>query len=126
MKAERSVAEGLKLIIDALDQGWKLTILVIAMASKDNALVQKTASRAVARGALVLEANEKIIGAITRRDNPQAVIGVFEQRYAQLSSIKPEKDKVWLALDRVRDSGKSRHHHPHGRCRRRVGRHSGR
>ena len=99
------VAEGLKLIIDALDQGWKLTILVIAMASKDNALVQKTASRAVAKGALVLEANEKIIGAITRRDNPQAVIGVFEQRYAQLSSIKPDKDKVWLALDRVRDPG---------------------
>ena len=99
------VAEGLKLIIDALDQGWTLTILVIAMASKDHALVQKTASRAVAKGALVLEANEKIIGAITRRDNPQAVIGVFEQRYAQLSSIKPAADKVWLALDRVRDPG---------------------
>ncbi len=99
------VAEGLKLIIDALDQGWKLTILVIAMASRDNALVQKTASRAVAKGALVLEANEKIIGAITRRDNPQAVIGVFEQRYAQLSSIRPEADNVWLALDRVRDPG---------------------
>ncbi len=99
------VAEGLKLIIDALDQGWKLTILVIAMASKDNALVQKTAARAVAKGALVLEANEKIIGSITRRDNPQAVIGVFEQRYAPLSSIKPEADNVWLALDRVRDPG---------------------
>ena len=99
------VAEGLKLIIDALDQGWKLTVLVIAMASKDNALVQKTASRAVAKGALVLEASEKIIGAVTRRDNPQAVIGVFEQRYAQLSAIRPEPDKVWLALDRVRDPG---------------------
>ncbi len=99
------VAEGLKLIIDALDQGWELTILVIAMASKDNALVQMTASRAVAKGALVLEANEKIIGAITRRDNPQAVIGVFEQRYAELSSIKPQADAVWLALDRVRDPG---------------------
>ncbi len=99
------VAEGLKLVIDALDQGWKLTILVVAMASRDNVLVQKTASRAVAKGALVLEANEKIIGAITRRDNPQAVIGVFEQRYAQLSSIKPEADRVWLALDRVRDPG---------------------
>ncbi len=99
------VAEGLKLVIDALDQGWKLTILVVAMASRDNVLVQKTASRAVAKGALVLEANEKIIGAITRRDNPQAVIGVFEQRYAQLSSIKPEADKVWLVLDRVRDPG---------------------
>lgn len=99
------VAEGLKLIIDALDQGWKLTILVVAMASRDNVLVQKTVSRAVAKGALVLEANEKIIAAITRRDNPQAVIGVFEQRYAQLASIEPEVDRVWLALDRVRDPG---------------------
>lgn len=99
------VAEGLKLVIDALDQDWALSILVVAMASMGNPLTQKTVARALAEGALVLQANEKIIGSITRRDNPQAVIGVFGQRYGELSHIRPSADQTWLALDRVRDPG---------------------
>lgn len=99
------MAEGLKLVIDALDLGWKLKILVIAKAALDKPLAAKTAARAVASGALVLEANEKVIGAITRRDNPQGVIGVFEQRWQDLSAIRPEGEAVYVALDRVRDPG---------------------
>jgi RNA methyltransferase, TrmH family len=99
------MSEGLKLIIDALDLGWKLKILVIAKAALDKPLAVKTTARAVASGALVLEANEKVIGAITRRDNPQGVIGVFEQRWQSLRDIHPSGEDVWIALDRVRDPG---------------------
>jgi RNA methyltransferase, TrmH family len=99
------MAEGLKLIIDALDLGWKLKILVIAKAALDKPLAVKTTARAVASGALVLEANEKVIGAITRRDNPQGVIGVFEQRWQSLRGIQPSGEDVYVALDRVRDPG---------------------
>ncbi len=99
------LAEGLKLVIDALDLGWTLKTLVVAKAAIGNAIADKTVLRALNAGALVLEASEKVTSAITRRDNPQAVIGVFEQRYEALSSIKPEADEVWLALDRVRDPG---------------------
>ncbi len=99
------MAEGLKLVIDALDLGWKLKILVIAKAALDKPLAVKTTARAVASGALVLEANEKVIGAITRRDNPQGVIGVFEQRWHNLRDILPSGEDVWIALDRVRDPG---------------------
>jgi RNA methyltransferase, TrmH family len=99
------MAEGLKLVIDALDLGWKLKILVIAKAALDKPLAVKTTARAVASGALVLEANEKVIGAITRRDNPQGVIGVFEQRWRALRDIQLGGEDVYIALDRVRDPG---------------------
>ncbi len=99
------MAEGLKLIIDALDLGWNLQTLIVAQAAKSNPIAAKTAARALAAGALVLEASEKVTAAITRRDNPQAVIGVFEQRFANLADIRPTPDNVWLALDRVRDPG---------------------
>ena len=99
------MAEGLKLVIDALDLGWKLKILVIAKAALDKPLAVKTTARAVASGALVLEANEKVIGAITRRDNPQGVIGVFEQRWQSLRDLRPGGEDVYIALDRVRDPG---------------------
>ena len=99
------MAEGLKLVIDALDLGWKLKMLVIAKAALDKPLAIKTTARAVASGALVLEASEKVIGAITRRDNPQGVIGVFEQKWQSLRDISASGEDVYIALDRVRDPG---------------------
>lgn len=99
------VAEGLKLAIDALDAGWTLKTLVIGKVAKDNPLVAKTAARALAKGALVLEASEKVLTSISRRDNPQGVIGVFAQRWHELKDIRPTPDKVWVVLDRVRDPG---------------------
>lgn len=99
------MAEGLKLVIDAMDLGWTIRTLVFAKAQRGNATVEKIAARTVASGGLVLEASEKVLGAITRRDNPQMVLGVFEQRWAALKDIKPADGDVWVALDRVRDPG---------------------
>jgi TrmH family RNA methyltransferase len=99
------MAEGLKLVIEGLDLGWTIKTLVIAKSGKANPAIGKVAARTVAAGGLVLEASEKVLGAITRRDNPQAVIGVFEQRYRPLTDIRPHAGEVWVALDRARDPG---------------------
>jgi TrmH family RNA methyltransferase len=53
----------------------------------------------------VLEVSEKVLTAITRRDNPQMVVGVFAQRLVSLKDIQPKEGDVWVALDRVRDPG---------------------
>ena len=99
------LAEGLKLVIDALDLGWSIRTLVFAKAGIGNPAVEKVAARTVAAGGLVLEASEKVLAAITRRDNPQMVVGVFAQKYLPLRDIRPTGDDVWVALDRVRDPG---------------------
>ncbi|RIK88032.1 MAG: RNA methyltransferase [Hyphomicrobiales bacterium] len=99
------MAEGLKLVIDALDLGWTIRTLVFARSQRGNAAVEKAAARTVAAGGLVLEVPEKVLVAITRRDNPQAVLGVFSQRWTALSDIRPREGDVWVALDRVRDPG---------------------
>lgn len=99
------MAEGLKLVIDALEAGWTIRTLIYSKAGKGNAAVEKTAARVVSRGGLVLEVSEKVLSAITRRDNPQMVVGVFEQRWMPLQEIRPHDEQVWIALDRVRDPG---------------------
>lgn len=99
------IAEGLKLVIDALDQGWSIRTLVFAKAGLGNPAVEKAAARTVAAGGTVLEVTEKVLGAITRRDNPQMVVGVFAQKFLSLASIRPSGEDVWVALDRVRDPG---------------------
>ena len=99
------MAEGLKLVIDALDLGWTIDTLVFAKSAKGNPAVEKVAARTVASGGLVLEVTEKVLAAITRRDNPQMVVGVFHQRWKPLADVRPAAGDVWVALDRVRDPG---------------------
>jgi TrmH family RNA methyltransferase len=99
------LAEGLKLVIDAIDQGWNIRTLIYAKAQRGKPQVEKIAALTVARGGLVLEVSEKVLTAITRRDNPQAVIAVFEQKLTTLDRAAPQSDETWIALDRVRDPG---------------------
>ncbi len=59
----------------------------------------------MAAGGLVLEVSEKVLSAITRRDNPQMVVGVFKTKWRSLSDIRPSANETYIALDRVRDPG---------------------
>jgi TrmH family RNA methyltransferase len=99
------MAEGLKLVIDALDLGWSINTLIFAKAGLGNPAIEKVAARTVAAGGTVLEVSEKVLTSITRRDNPQMVVGVFSQRYLPLKDVRPKDGDVWVALDRVRDPG---------------------
>ncbi|WP_176086639.1 RNA methyltransferase [Martelella sp. HB161492] len=99
------LAEGLKLVIDALELGWSIRTLIYAKAAKGKAPVERAAARTVASGGLVLEVSEKVLSAITRRDNPQMVVGIFESRYQPLEAIHPKNGDTYVALDRVRDPG---------------------
>jgi len=99
------LAEGLKLVIDAIELGWTIRTLVYAKAAKGKPLVDQMAARTVASGGLVLEVNEKVLSSITRRDNPQMVVGIFDQRWKALKDIRPKPGETYVALDRVRDPG---------------------
>ena len=77
------LAEGLKLVIDALDLGWSIKTLVFAKVGAAAMPRSRRRPRAPSPpAALVLEVSEKVLAAITRRDNPQMVVGVFAQRTA--------------------------------------------
>ncbi|MDB5523706.1 MAG: methyltransferase [Rhizobium sp.] len=99
------MAEGLKLVLDALESGWRIETLIYSKAGIGKPLVEKAASRTVAAGGLVLEVSEKVLSSVTRRDNPQMVVGIFEARWQNLFDIKPKANETWVALDRVRDPG---------------------
>ncbi|WP_274423636.1 TrmH family RNA methyltransferase [Chelativorans sp. YIM 93263] len=98
------IAEGAEAIRQALDAGWTIRTLLCATAERD-AVMEKIAARTIAAGGLVLEVGNKILSTVAHRENPQGLVGVFEQRYQPLDSIRPARGDVWLALDRVRDPG---------------------
>jgi RNA methyltransferase, TrmH family len=97
------IAEGQKLVRDAAEQGWPIQILVYSAANAQEPHIGALAAQAKAGGGIVLEASAQVLEKISRRDNPQNVIGVFRQRFASETLVA--KSGIWIALDRVRDPG---------------------
>lgn len=97
------IAEGQKLVRDAVEGGWPVHMLAYAAASAGEEAIGSLAARAKSSGGTVLEVSAQVLEKITRRENPQNVVGVFRQRLAPESAIG--RDGIWIALDRVRDPG---------------------
>ncbi|MCW5715451.1 MAG: RNA methyltransferase [Bauldia sp.] len=99
------VAEGLKLVTDALAGNWPIEAFVYGTEVGDQQAVQNAAAKARARGADVLSVSTAILSKMVHRDNPQMVLGVFGQKLAQASDVKPGKGGVWVVLETPRDPG---------------------
>lgn len=105
VETNQFIGEGMKLVIDAIENGWTLRTLVFAASQRENDKVKALVTRCLAAGSDILIVPEKVLGTIVRRDNPQMVMGVFERQFVAASDIKPQGEDVWVALDRIRDPG---------------------
>jgi TrmH family RNA methyltransferase len=95
------LVEGLKSVVEAVDGGRHPRILLHAEAAGQRPLVR----RAAALAGETLEVSEAILAKISRRDNPQTVLGVFEQAFTPLAALDPRAARCWVALEAVRDPG---------------------
>ena len=93
------LAEGLKIVTEAVDLGFTPAILMYAGKAAGHPALE----RAAARAREVIEVTPAILEKISRRENPQTVLGVFEQRFTALSELP--RDGVLVALEQVRDPG---------------------
>ena len=104
-ESRQFVAEGLKLVAEAIDAGWTIRRLVHSAKVADEALVARLSATTHARSGEVISVSEAVLAKIARRDNPQTVIGVFEQRLTPVGAIRPTAEAVWVGLEGVRDPG---------------------
>ena len=102
------LAEGRKLLTDAMEKDWEIDTVVCSREMAADAGFAATIARCRAAGADILEVSEKVLGTISRRDNPQMVIAVIRQRWHEpryLAAMLDAPGDVVIALDRVRDPG---------------------
>ncbi|KPF82288.1 RNA methyltransferase [Brevundimonas sp. AAP58] len=101
----RFLAEGLKFIGEALDQGRAPKMLLVGLDARAHPLLERAKAETVRAGGEVVTVTHPILEKISRKENPQTVLGVFEQAYAPLENLKPGAAPCWIALERVRDPG---------------------
>jgi TrmH family RNA methyltransferase len=99
------LAEGLKLAADALELGHTPKILLYGPEAASVPLVRRAAEATAAAGGDVVEVSGAILEKVSRRDNPQTVVAVFEQAFARLDELDPTSAPCWVALEGVRDPG---------------------
>ena len=95
------LVEGLKSVIEAVRLGRNPRLVLHGAAAADHPLTREAA--AVAHE--TVQVSDAILAKISRRDNPQAVLAVFEQGFTPLSDMDPTSAGCWVALQAVRDPG---------------------
>lgn len=99
------VAEGLKIVTDAVELGHAPRILMYGQDAQSHPLLRQAIEATRAAHGEVIEVTHDILAKVSRRDNPQAVVGVFAQVFTPLVDLKPEAAPCFVALHRVRDPG---------------------
>ena len=99
------VAEGLKFVIEAIELERFPEILLYGPEAASHPLLERARAATRKAGGQVIEVTRDILAKVSRRDNPQAVIGVFRQVFTPLADLDPASATGWVALHRVRDPG---------------------
>jgi RNA methyltransferase, TrmH family len=100
------VAEGASVLVTARDAGWVPKMLVFLAGSAQTGVPRALLDWAEGAGAECLEVSEAVLGKLAAKDNPQTMLGVFEQRWvSEPEAATVAGDAVWLALEAVRDPG---------------------
>ena len=104
-ETEQFVAEGLKIITEAVELGNAPHVLMYGDEAVGHPLLQRAITATRAQGGEVIAVTQDILAKVSRRDNPQAVVGVFGQTFTPLERLDPTSANAFVALHRVRDPG---------------------
>jgi RNA methyltransferase, TrmH family len=96
------LAEGARLAREAADLGvWPHTLLY-APSALERGQVRGLVNEATQHGVRVIETSESVLAQVSKRDNPQTVIGAYRQRLAALEEMP---GALVVALEGIRDPG---------------------
>lgn len=100
------VAEGAALLVTARDRGFIPKTLVYQVGTDHSGVTRGLVTWALQHGADVLEVSEMVLGKLASKDNPQTVLGVFQQQFSDPPDpTKLSPSETWLGLEQVRDPG---------------------
>jgi TrmH family RNA methyltransferase len=99
------VAEGAYLLKRAHAAGWAPRVLVFLADDPADGVRRDLVRWAHSAGAECLAVSRAVLAKIAAKENPQAILGVFEQRFEPPPSAARVPGPVWVALEAIRDPG---------------------
>jgi RNA methyltransferase, TrmH family len=100
------VAEGASILVTAREMGFVPQMLAFKAGTAATGITKWLVDGAVTAGAECLEVSLPVLEKLASKDNPQTILGVFQQRWASppgVDGLQPAD--VWLALEEIRDPG---------------------
>ncbi|RSV17093.1 MULTISPECIES: TrmH family RNA methyltransferase [Sphingomonas] len=99
------LAEGLRILTEAREAGHLPRYLFYTRASADHALVRPLVAACEAAGGEAIETNADILSKLSGKDNPGAVLGVYDELPTALDRLDRNTAPLWLVAERLRDPG---------------------
>ena len=103
--ARQFLAEGLRILTEARDTGRLPRTLFYAAASANHPLVHALSFDVETAGGESIQTTPDILAKLSGKDNPQAVVGIFDELACELDSLDRGTAGIWLVAERLRDPG---------------------
>ena len=103
--ARQFLAEGLRILTEARETGRLPRTLFYAAASADHPLVHALSMDVEEAGGDCIQTTPDILSKLSGKDNPQAVVGVFDEFEVTLADLDRASADIWLVAERLRDPG---------------------
>ncbi len=101
----RFLAEGLRILTEALDAGHVPETIFYAAESAAHPLVGRLIAATEGGGGEAIETSRDILHKLSGKDNPQTVLGVFREFTRRLDAIDRASAPIWLVAQSLRDPG---------------------
>jgi TrmH family RNA methyltransferase len=99
------LAEGLRILTEALDAGKTPKLLVVVEGAEVHPLAGKIENATIDSGGEVIETSEAIIAKLSGKSNPQSIIGIYEDHPGTLDDLNRAEAGIWLVAQALRDPG---------------------
>ena len=97
--------EGLRIVIEALQQGAEVECLVVAPDLLTSEFGWQKVEEENRRGIQVLQVSQVVFNSLASKENPQGIAAIVRQRWQELGSLSLGSQDLWVALDSVADPG---------------------
>ena len=101
----RFLAEGLRIVAEAVEAGVVPEILVFADDAERHPLVERLIAVTEGAGGTAIATSRDMLHKLAAKDNPQAVVGVFRQRTTPLARLDRSTATIWIVAQSLKDPG---------------------
>ena len=99
------LAEGLRILTEARETGRLPQTLFYAAASAGHPLVHDLSFAVEEAGGEAIQTTPDILSKLSGKDNPQSVVGIFDEWSVGLDGLDRASAGLWLVAERLRDPG---------------------